>query len=254
MTIIVGIICQDGLVVASDSQAGSFRGVHVKRLDYTKIYSFNFDGSKVVVTGAGESPFIVRAKEIIEGNSKDKKFRTSREIADVAEEAMTEITKRYMIERFKDLGSSTKTPQPDDSLLSPPNFALVLGTYCGDGPCLYTVYPDGVAGREEGYASLGSGSAFAEYLLARLYRPDLTIEGGVRIAAYVVEEVKKADVHCGGPTQIVVVKKNLVERKSTKEIGRVVQYLEGFDNEIKAAWKIIAGGRSNGRGKRKRRT
>ncbi len=46
VTIDVGIIARkdSGLVIASDSQAGSFRGVHVKRLDYSKIYDFTFDG------------------------------------------------------------------------------------------------------------------------------------------------------------------------------------------------------------------
>ena len=120
-------------------------------------------------------------------------------------------------------------------------------------PCLYTVYTDGVAGREEGYASLGSGSAFAEYLLSRLYRDDLTTDEAVRVAVYVVEEVKKVDVHCGGPTQVVVVKKSGVDRKSPTDIRRIVQYLEEFDNQIKAAWRVIARGRNGARRAAKRK-
>lgn len=244
MTIIVGIICKDGVVVASDSQAGSFRGVHVKRLDYSKIYDFAFDGNKVVLTGAGEAPFIIRAKEIIEQKGKEGKFKGSRDIADLAEQATTEIMKRYMVERWKEL-TGTKMPSGPAALQSDeaPNFALVLGTFCGDeGPCLFTVYSEGVAGREEGYASLGSGSAFAEYLLARLYRDDLTIDEGVRVAVYVVEEVKKVDLHCGGPTQAVVIGRKGINRKTTKEIADTVRYLEDQDNAIKEVWKVVAKG------------
>jgi 20S proteasome alpha/beta subunit len=244
MTIIAGLICSEGLVLAADSQAGSFRGVHVKRLDYTKIYDFRFDGATVIVTGAGETPFIARAKEIIEAKASDAKIKSSREVADIAEDAMKTITKRYVIDRMRDLGPSSKAPilQSDELPFAPPNFELLLGVWCGAEWCLYTVYPDGVAGREEGYASMGSGSAFAEYLLARLYRDDLTLEEAIRVAVYVIEEVKKVDLHCGGPTHVVGVTKDGVVRKRDDEIREIVLYLDEQDQSLKDSWRIIAKG------------
>lgn len=242
MTIIVGIICREGVVLASDSQAGSFRGVHVKRLDYTKIYDFGFDGAKVVVTGAGETPFIARAIELIQEKGSETKFHKPREVANIAEEVMNEINKRYVIERLKDLGSTKAPTLQQEDLIRPPELALMLGLHCGQTPCLYTIYPDGVAGKEERYASLGSGSAFAEYLLARLYRDDFTLEEAVRVAVYVVEEVKKVDLHCGGPTQVVVVKADAVERKTDNEVRSIVQYLDEQDGHIKNIWTVIAKG------------
>lgn len=242
MTIIVGIICEDGLVIASDSQASSFRGVDVKRLDYTKIYSFGFDGAKVVLTGAGQVPFIIRAREIIEDKSKDQKFHGPRAIADIAEDTMIEISRRYIVERLRGLGSVRGPGQSDDGPMSAPDFALFLGVHCGTEPCLYTVYPDGVAGREDRYASLGSGSAFAEYLLARLYRDGLDLEEAVRIAVYVVEEVKKVEPHCGGPTQIVVLSAGEIIRKSEAQVRDIVQSLEEYDSSLKRVWKEIVEG------------
>ena len=57
MTIIVGIVCDEGILIGSDSQAMSFRGVDVKRLDYTKIYSFSLDSDmRILITGQGKLP------------------------------------------------------------------------------------------------------------------------------------------------------------------------------------------------------
>lgn len=244
MTIIVGIVCREGVIIASDSQAGSFRGVHVKRLDYTKIYDFIFDGTSIAVTGAGETPFIARAIELLEEMAKEAKFHKTRDVADLAENVMTGITRRYIVERDKELGYTKSTDadrtrsQEDRSLA----FSLIVGVCCGGEPCIYTVYPDGVAERGEKYASLGSGSAFAEYLLARLYRDDLTLEQAVRVAVYVVEEVKKVDLHCGGPTQIVAVQCGKVERKTEAALRRILIDLEAADGVAQDIWRSISTG------------
>ncbi len=105
MTIIIGMVCEEGVVICSDSQAMSSRGVDVKRLDYTKIYSFNLNSDlRVLVTGAGETPFITRAIELLQSRWKEKRVQTTRELADLAEESMNAIQKRYVVDRMKELG------------------------------------------------------------------------------------------------------------------------------------------------------
>lgn len=245
MTIIVGLICKDGVVVASDSQAGSFKGVHVKRLDYTKIYDFSFDGATVIATGAGETPFITRAIEIFEARAKGVKFNKAREVADLAESVMNEVNKRYVVDRDKELGflkaPDTKSPSSQDERTL--GFALLLGVCCGQESLIYTVYPDGVAERAERYASLGSGSAFAEYLLPRLHRYDLSLDEAVRVAVYVVEEVKKVDVHCGGPTQIVSVNcTSGVSRKDESEMKKILADVGAADQTAVEMWRLISRG------------
>jgi hypothetical protein len=199
-----------------------------------------------LLTGAGEVPFIVRAREILEQKGNSTKCRSAREIADQAEDAANEITKRYLVDRFRSLNGGMRSPSPglgpDDGPLPVPNFELMLGIVCGNEICIYTLTPDGVAGREEGYASAGSGSAFAEYFLARLYRDDLTLEEAIRVAIYVVEEVKKVDLHCGGPTQVVALTKKGVQRKSASEIREVVQLIDEYDNSLKEAFRVISKG------------
>lgn len=252
MTIIVGVLCKDGVVIASDSQAGSWKGVDVKRLDYTKVYDLSLDGALAAVTGAGVSPFITRAIEMLKERTKEKKFHTPREVADIAESVMAELHKRYVVDRSRELGY-TKSPSQrkifpkvgaqwqgqDDSL----GFALMLGMCCGNDSCIYTVYSDGVAERDERYASLGSGSAFAEYLLARLYRDDLTLEEAIKVAVYVVEEVKKVDPYCGGPTRVVAISKSGIERKDDKTLRSILKDVEDADQAAVQIWRVISKGR-----------
>jgi 20S proteasome alpha/beta subunit len=245
VTILVGIICKDGVVVASDSQAGSFKGVDVKRLDYTKIYDFSFGETKVAMTGAGEVPFIARAIELFEERAAEKHFHKAREIADLTEDVMNEINKRYVVQRMKDLGyqKSPGTPRAQLPAGDTLGFSLMLGVCCNNKPILYTVYPDGVAERGERYASLGSGSAFADYLLARLCTDDLSVDEAVRVAVYVIEEVKKVDLYCGGPTQVVAVTKHGIDRKDDNAIRKLVADLQRADKMSLGIWRLISKGK-----------
>ena len=59
MTIIIGVICKNGLVVGCDSQASSVKGVPVKRTEYTKIYEIPVGGDGyALLSGAGTGPLL----------------------------------------------------------------------------------------------------------------------------------------------------------------------------------------------------
>lgn len=63
MTVIVGLLCQDGVVIASDSQE-SDDDLGMKRLDVTKVYEtrhFGFTDAEIVVAGTGASAHIARS-------------------------------------------------------------------------------------------------------------------------------------------------------------------------------------------------
>ena len=64
MTIIIGIICADGIVVGSDSQTSATTALTAKRIDTQKIFDVDFDGDVGVVGTAGSATFAARAVEI----------------------------------------------------------------------------------------------------------------------------------------------------------------------------------------------
>lgn len=252
MTIIVGVICKDGLVIGCDSQASSVKGVPVKRTEYTKIYEIPVGGDgHALLSGAGTGAFVTRASELLGDKCKNSVCRNPREFADICEDVVTEIFKRYVIDKSKALGiSKAKTPQVvsgsiqwQEEPTEPPGVILMTGIQCrvNKNPewCLYTVHPDGVAEKSDKYDAIGSGSAIAEYLLARLWSEKLAVEQATKVVVYVIEEVKKIDPFCGGPTQVVSLSKSGAKRLNPREVKEIADLVMAQDENLADFWRSL---------------
>ncbi len=89
------------------------------------------------------------------------------------------------------------------------------------------------------YSGLGTGVPFARYMLNRLHNgesnstQDMTLEEAVKEAVYVIEEVKKVQLHCGGETHVVCIRQNgRVQHRKQNEIKGIIRELESADLEI----------------------
>jgi len=254
MTVIVGLLCKDGIVIASDSQE-SDDDVGLKRLDVTKVYDtkhFGFQDAEIIVAGTGTSAYIARAAELIEENGFAPHFTTPRTVANIVEDSMGQMKTRY-----------------GDDL----DLELLTGVYCKNCPkdedrnitpiALYSISaPEedekvGIAEPVTDYAAMGSGGLFARYLLNRLHDDDhptteLTMDAAIREAVYVIEEVTKVDLWCGGPTQLLCIRKNtgkdkpeyLLERKKPEELKQIGMEIAGKDANIKTQQRRIFAERS----------
>jgi 20S proteasome alpha/beta subunit len=239
MTVIVGLLCKDGLVVASDSQE-SDEGNGMKRLDVVKIYDtsrFRFDDAEIVVAGTGTSAHIARAAELIEEKGFAPHFTTPRSVATIVEDAIGEMAERYGM--------------GEDGL----DLELLVGVFCKECPktdnppmspiAMYSVYPPaegenkGVAEPVKDYAAMGSGGSFARYLLNRLHDEDhptkkLSMDAALFEAVWVIEEATKVDLYCGGPTQLYCIHNDgRLERKKPKEIQGISARLSQKDIVVK---------------------
>src|SRR5260370_36313 len=100
MTIIVGVIFKDGIVVASDSQGTAFLGVDVKRLDIQKVYSFESTSQgtvdRLIVAGSGSDAYITRGAEIVGTTFRGGRFSSCRDVVDIVEDAVTTLYKPYV--------------------------------------------------------------------------------------------------------------------------------------------------------------
>ncbi len=193
MTIVVGMVATDGVVVAADSQAGSFRGVRVKRTDYTKIYQLSTDegGVKAILAGAGEVAFINKAVNVLKAEWEHKKFTAVSEVEEAVETAMVTLSKKYFYDRAQILGvhediQTTKIRTKKGFQGPPvhiPGVHLLIGAMDKNGDkLLATVGPDGIAETEDTYTSIGSGSAYAEYLMSRIWSDNLDIRQALECA------------------------------------------------------------------------
>lgn len=250
MTVIVGIVAKEGVVIASDSQASSMRGVEVKRSDYTKMYDFPVDSRfNVVLTGAGQVAFVTKAIERIDEMCGVQHPNTISDLSELAEDVMNEVTKRYVIDRAKQLGVMRTQAleefinRPTQLQIEQPHFVLMMGIAGMQAEhAIFVVHPEGVAERAFKYSSLGSGSPFAEYLLARLCPDEPSLEEAIDIAVYTVEEVKKIDPHCGGETQVVCATKDKRFRKKSHEVRIKVEQLAERDDALSRLWRAMVVG------------
>ena len=244
MTIIVGIACKDGLIMASDSQGMSNRGVDVKRMDCTKIEILSENGLKAIIGCAGEVPYINKTIDLIKLKIEEFKVRTCNELIDSSEDSIDEITKKYGVDRLRKIGLIEKRGQlgsfhserPDPTL----DIIIMIGCIEDEKPILHIVLPEGIAEKEENFCSIGSGSAYAEYILSNLFYDDMTLKEGVILATHVVEEVKKIDPNVGGDVQIITINKNgEIETHTKEKCKKLCDDISNNNDVLSKVWRSL---------------
>lgn len=202
MTLIVGIICKDGIVIGSDSQ--STNSDMMARTDATKIYEIALsDKSRGLVATAGSVEWSLQVIEIMEELAKSATLSRARAFADLAEEANTRIKQRE------------RRPLRRSSRDLATHFAenrcvLMIANYYEGAPYLYTLPSDGLVSptllTKQLYASIGNSYALANYLLRKFDIANMMTGTASVVAAYVVNEVIQAkDSSCDHPIQLAMV-------------------------------------------------
>lgn len=256
MTIVAGIVAKDGVVLAADSQAGMFRGVQVKRTDYTKIYQLGGEpDSKVraVVAGAGMVAFITKAVNHLKEEWEERRFSSAGDLEQASEKVMMRLAKKYFFDRMRELGiedmphtKGVPAKRLQEGPMQVPKALLLLGAADVEGgKTLLTVGPEGIAEREERYTSIGSGSAYAEYILSRLYSDTLSVEQAMECAVYTIEEVKKMDQDCGGPVRAVAATAYGIVNRGPDDLRDMVNKLQIRDELLAKMWRAMVLGRKS---------
>ena len=232
VSIIVGIICQDGIVLACDSQttAGS-----AKRTDSDKISHLTFGGKDIIVAEAGDSTLSARAVELLQKQFSLLTFDDWRKPADAAQDAV-KILKQELIEvnnwkECQDFAQEYHRENP---------FSLMLAYFHNKAPYLYVLNSvPGFATREWLFATIGCGGTVAEFILSKADVKSMTRMEALIAAIYTVEEVKRVDTYCGGPTKAAVLSEDKVmfsETESKPIIKAAIETMEGYDQELRAKW------------------
>lgn len=219
MTIIVGIKCSDGALIATDTQAEFGRGVSVKRLTANKIH-YLLD--RFAIGGAGTVAHIEKAVDAIEqglrAGIKEKGGHLSKnECINTLEKTVTAVHKEYNIDRSRFLNDSREREffQP---------ILILCGVVSPDGegePCLLIVHPSGLVEHIHDYATAGSGAAYAELLLKNSYVPQMKLSEAITAAVYTINEVKQIDPSCGGETKVATVAAGKIKELSGDEIKAI---------------------------------
>jgi len=184
MTLTICIIAKDGVVLASDSRASSFLTSNdtVKKI-------FKLDDHNAVGI-AGDGPLAMHFFDII---SNRLNFRNG--ISFLAEQ-MRAVGKEKFDEFF-----SHQEPKDRSSLL------ILLAGYTSEPNIKPEIYrlmsEDNFVPRKSptGFDCIGI-PVIANYLLNRLYEPEITSEHAAELATFCIKETSSQDSRVGGPTQV----------------------------------------------------
>lgn len=156
------------------------------------------------------------------------------------EQTMTAIHKEYNIDRSRYLDDPREREFFDPIL-------VVGGSINNDNNdkinCLFIAHPDGMVENVVDYASIGSGAAYAEFLLKDLHYDSMSTKEAISIAIHTINEVKSIDPNCGGDTRVACVNNTSVEELGNAQITELSKKISPMLDMIrkKLVPKVIRG-------------
>ncbi len=201
MTIAIGFICTDGIVLAADRM--EYRGVH--KVEVKKIVMRKYGKLSISLAGAGDGELIEQFfAEVAEEMIRPLARRTLKKIIQSA-------TKKMFDQNIKPLGKE------DYDRFMMVRF-LIAASHSGQS-LLYAAGPvqkcRAIGEIHRYHHTIGIGQYAADPLLGNIHSERLSMLETATIAAYILKRVKEQSPDCGGPSDIV---------------------LHGSDGTIKAFW------------------
>lgn len=222
VTIGIGFICSDGIVLAADSQHSFVSGPSSKRTDATKISPIEFEDGYALVLQSGATALSKRYVELFQQIAAEQFIDTDRTVPAAMREAMR-LLKNEMRAQEGDCSSE----QLKEMILKEGiQMECIVAHYCAGKPFIHTInLAYGVPEIPNAhFVSIGSGAVLADYLLDTHLDPSRDEWHGGIVAVHVIETVKKHDTYCSGETRVSSLTRG-------EEDGKKMIYL----SEMKAA-------------------
>ncbi len=199
-TTIIGIVCKDGVVMASDRRATAGNLIMSKNTQKTvKVNNY------LAVSGTGVASDIEMQKKILAAELRLKELKSKRRPT-VKEAANLSAMMAYRgIRQFSAIPSIVGT---------------LVGGVDEDGKTeLYTVEPAGSVSKVEDFdANFSSGMPFVLGLLERQYKKDLSIKQGIELAVEALKASTQRDIGSGNGIDVFSITKEGVKHEVEQEI------------------------------------
>ena len=199
-TTILGIVCKDGVVMASDRQVT--RGEHlVADKNFRKTNPLN---DYLVISWAGLVSGAQRLTKLIKAELKLKELR-SHSRPSVKEAANLVSSIAY---------SGIRQPSMVPDIVS----TFVGGFNEDDSYELHEIGPDGSLNQIEDYNSTGSGMPYVLGLLERQYKKNMSVEEGIELAKEALKSSTQRDVFSGYGIDIYTITKDGIKKVVEQDI------------------------------------
>ena len=206
MTIIVGIVSDGEIVLASDSQTTFGTS---KLTDVDKISTVEFSNTTALVAESGAAEQSGMAVELLQKKAKNRELTDYAMVAELAQESLREV-RNYLIKLNE--GCNFSEDKWERYFRDDNQVELMTANYFEGKPYIHTVsLHTCMANRAKlHYQAIGCGANIGGYLLSELTSPKMDSELATAIAVHVVESVKKHDAYCGGATKVAILRENRI--------------------------------------------
>lgn len=201
-TTTVGIVCKDGIILAADKRVTAGYVANKKFMKIAQIA----DKMALTMTGVvSEAQLLIK---LIQAELKLKDVQTNR-ISNVKEAANLLAGLIYSNVR--------------KMTMVPGVAAFLLGGADSEGYHLYDLGADGSVQKVDDYSADGSGCLFALGVLETLFKKNLAVDEGVKLAAKAVNAALQRDLYTGNGIDVFTVTDRGVKLVLEKELTAVLQ-------------------------------
>ena len=199
-TSLVGIVCKDGIIMASDRQVTGGRSLVLNK-DFQKTNPIN---DYLVISWAGQVSGAQRLSKIIAAQLKLQQLH-SKSRPNVKQAANLVATIAY---------SGIRQPS-----MVPDIVDTFIGGFNEDGSCeLYSIGADGSLILVKDYVADGSGMVYILGLLERQYKKNMTVDECVKLAVEAIKSSTQRDVFSGHGIDVFTITKEGIRKVVDQEI------------------------------------
>lgn len=196
-TTTVGLVCSDGIIMASDRRATM--GYFIANKDIQKIYQIDDHLSMTIAGGVGDAQALIR---LMKAEASLYKFKHGKPITVMAAASLlSNLLHNYRFYPFY--------------------VQLLIGGYVDSGE-VYSL--DAIGGLTcEKYFSTGSGSPVAYGVLEETYKEGGSVKDNLRTAARAIAAAMKRDAATGEHVDLISVTKSGFKRYERTEVEKLLQ-------------------------------
>lgn len=196
-TTILGIVCKNGVVIAADRRttAGIIVGKKSKKID--QIWD------NMVIAHAGQVSDAQLFTKLIKAELKLKSIQTGR---DATVEETAHLISGILYQSIRQMS------------MVPSVVTMLLGGKDSEGDHVYHLGIDGSVMRHDDYFSEGSGSVFVLGVLESQFKPNMTLDEGVKLATRAVNASIQRDPGSGNGIDVVTITDKGVEVAFEKQL------------------------------------
>lgn len=199
-TSLVGIVCKDGIVMASDRQVTGGSSLVLNK-DFQKTNPIN---DYLVISWAGIVSGAQRLSKIIAAELKLKELRTK------ARPSVKQAANLVAAVAYSGIRQPSMMPDIVDTF---------VGGFNEDGSCeLYSIGADGSLIHSKDYVADGSGMVYILGLLERQYKKTMTVEEGTKLAVEALKASTQRDVYSGHGIDVFTITKDGIKKVVDQEI------------------------------------